>query len=134
MVSGGLKAELRRLLTHSSSMEIWLEECGIFYEHLRRRGYPTKMLYRAFNQVSWNNRKGILEHKEKHAKINNERFFENYRGCVLSMANAPGMAVFKKGLDLSLLDLNDCFGMDIFPTRAFFSVKSAPRLANLLQR
>ena len=39
---GWLKAEMQRLLTHSSNPSEWLEECSIFYEHLRERGYPAK--------------------------------------------------------------------------------------------
>ena len=33
---GWLKAEVLRLLTHSSSPKIWIEECRRFYDHLRR--------------------------------------------------------------------------------------------------
>jgi len=32
---GWLKAEMHRLLTHSSSPAVWLEECVVFYSHLR---------------------------------------------------------------------------------------------------
>ena len=34
---GWLKAEMQRLLTHSSCQSVWLEECCIFYEHLVRQ-------------------------------------------------------------------------------------------------
>ena len=38
---GWLKAEMYRLLTQSSSPATWLEECGVFYNHLRNRGAPN---------------------------------------------------------------------------------------------
>ena len=134
ITSGWLKAELQRLLTHSSTPEIWMEECRKFYEHLRRRGYPHKLLFRIFDQVSWCQRKEILGQAGKNVKVNKDSFFETYRGCVLSIRNAPGVDVFQKSMDLSLLELKDDSEWDIFPPRAFFSVKSALRLANILKR
>ena len=49
---GWLKAEMHRLLTHSSSPAVWLKECRLFYEpyavshyeHPRNRGYPAKAI------------------------------------------------------------------------------------------
>ncbi len=38
---GWLKAEMHRLLMHSSRPAVWLEECALFYSHLRKRGYPS---------------------------------------------------------------------------------------------
>jgi hypothetical protein len=38
---GWLNAEMHRLLTHSSNPDVWLEECAVFYSHLRNRGYPA---------------------------------------------------------------------------------------------
>ena len=51
-------AEIRRLLTHSSNPSAWLEECRIFYEHLRNRGYPAGAIdfcFRSFNSLQRNN-------------------------------------------------------------------------------
>ncbi len=42
---GWLKAEMHRLPTHSSSSTVWLEECAVFYSHLRNRGYPSYRLH-----------------------------------------------------------------------------------------
>ena len=39
---GWLKAEMQRLLTHSSCPSVWPEECSIFYAHLRNRGYHAR--------------------------------------------------------------------------------------------
>ena len=35
---GWLKAGMRRLLAHSSNVNICLEECGKFFDHLRAQG------------------------------------------------------------------------------------------------
>jgi hypothetical protein len=39
---GWLKAEMHRLLTHSSKPSVWLKEITFFYNHLRDRGYPAR--------------------------------------------------------------------------------------------
>jgi hypothetical protein len=39
-----IKAEMQRLLTHSSIYTVWFEGCGVFYNHLRNRGYPTRTI------------------------------------------------------------------------------------------
>ena len=120
ITSGWLKAELQRLLTHSSTPEIWMEECRKFYEHLRRRCYPHKLLFRIIDQVSWCQRKEILGEAGKSVKVKKDSFFETYCGCVLLIRNAPGVDVFQKSMDLSLLELKDDSEWDIFPPRAFF--------------
>ena len=51
---GWLKAEMHRLLTHSSKVNIWLEECSKFYYHLRARGYPACAIDAKFSKLSWN--------------------------------------------------------------------------------
>jgi hypothetical protein len=53
---GWLKAEMHRLLTHSSSPTVWLEECSVFYNHLRNRGYPTRAINSTFRAMKWNQR------------------------------------------------------------------------------
>ena len=50
---GWILAELLRLLTHSSSPEVWLEEGRFFYHHLRSRGYPGGFLEQVFLEVTW---------------------------------------------------------------------------------
>ncbi len=44
---------MHRLLTRSSSLDVWLEECGVFYSHLRNRGYPSKAVYSNFESVTF---------------------------------------------------------------------------------
>ena len=134
IMHGWLKTEIQRLLTHSSTPEIWIEECRIFYEHLRRRGYPHRILFRAFDQVSWNQREQILTRKGQRPEARKNHFFETYRGCVFSIRNAPGIDAIKRKMDLSLDELRDQSDWDIFPPKAFFSVKSATRLACYIKR
>ena len=43
----------RRLLTHSSTSEIWKEETSIFYYNLSSRGYPRRFLRTVFQEVTW---------------------------------------------------------------------------------
>ena len=120
---GWLKAEVLRLLTHSSTPTIWIEECRRFYDHLRRRGYPASAISSTFQKVSWNQRQQILNPK---AECENEIFFATYRGCVFSTRNAPGSDQLKGSLDLSLKALQeDSEGGEIFPGRGFFATKSA---------
>ena len=54
---------MQRLLTHSSSPTVWLEECRIFYDHLRNRGYPVKAIDASYSSINWNQRRKMLEPK-----------------------------------------------------------------------
>lgn len=128
---GWLKAEVQRLLTHSSTPEIWMKEVRCFYEHLRARGYPAKAIRSTFAEVSWNQRKAILDTKRQRK---NESFFQTYRGCVFTTCHAPGVRLLQQRLDLSLRSLQDCSTGDIFPSKAFFAIRSAPRLGCFLRR
>ena len=60
---GWLQAEVLRLLTHSSTPTIWIEECRRFYDHLRRRGYPAAAIRSTFRKVSWSQRQHVLNPK-----------------------------------------------------------------------
>ena len=116
---GWLKAEMHRLLTHSSSPDVWLEECGVFYSHLRNRGYPSKAIDPTFRTVNWDQRSKMLEPKKR---VADDKFFAQYRGCVFSNRNAPGSAELRVEMDLSLEELREQGqGRDIFPPRAFFA-------------
>ena len=128
---GWLKAEVQRLLMHSSTPEIWMKEVRCFYEHLRARGYPAKAIRSTFAEVSWNQRKAILDTKRQRK---NESFFQTYRGCVFTTCHAPEVRLLQQRLDLSLRSLRDCSTGDIFPSKAFFAVRSAPRLGCFLRR
>ena len=130
---GWLKAELLRLLTHSSSPSVWLEDCRIFYDHLRNRGYPVKAIDASFSSVNWSQRRKMLEPKTQ-IKACDDAFFAEYRGCVFSNRNAPGTDLLRGSVDLSLQGLQgDDAERDIFPQRAFFAVRSALPMGNILR-
>jgi hypothetical protein len=129
---GWLKAEMHRLLTHSSSPDVWLEECALFYSHLRNRGYPSKAIDATFRKVNWNQRSKMLEPKKR---VADDKFFAQYRGCVFSNRNAPGSAELRAEMDLSLKELREQGqGHDIFPPRAFFALRSALPMGHTLPR
>lgn len=134
---GWLKAEVQRLLTHSSNPSVWLEECRIFYEHLRDRGYPVKAIDSAFCSINWNQRRKMLEPKTRSGG-NDDAFFAQYRGCVFSNRNAPGTVQLRGNISLSLNELraqeNGQDSQDIFPPRAFFAIRSALPLGCILRR
>ena len=134
---GWLKAEVQRLLTHSSNPSVWLEECRIFYEHLRNRGYPVKAINATFSSINWNQRQKILGLKMP-AEGSNDAFFAEYRGCVFSNQNAPGTDQLRGSVDLSLKELRaqevGQESQDIFPPRAFFAVRSALPMGCILRR
>jgi hypothetical protein len=129
---GWLKAEMHRLLTHSSSPAVWLEECALFYSHLRNRGYPTRAINATFRKVNWNQRSKMLEPRKREA---DDTFFAQYRACVFSNRNAPGSAELRASMDLSLEELREQGqGRDIFPSRAFFALRSALPMGHTLPR
>ena len=129
---GWLKAEMHRLLTHSSSPAVWLEECGVFYNHLRNRGYPTRAINATFRKVNWNQRSKLLEPRKCE---DGDKFFAQYRACVFSNRNAPGSAELRASMDLSLEELREQGqGRDIFPPRAFFALRSALPMGHFLPR
>ena len=129
---GWLKAEMHRVLTHSSSPTVWLEECRFFYDHLRNRGYPAKAIDACFREINWNQRSKMLEPKKKAVQ---DTFFSQYRGCVFSTRNAPGIDALRQGMDLSLDGLRHHGAeRDIFPPRAYFVVRSAMPMASILRR
>ena len=98
---GWLKAEMQRLLTHSSCPSVWLEECSIFYEHLRNRGYPARAIDSCFRGFNWNQRRSMLAPKLRKLS-DDDSFFDQYRGCVFSSRNAPGVDQLRGGISLSL--------------------------------
>ena len=127
---GWVLAELLRLLTHSSSPEIWKEEVINFYHLLRARGYPRWHLLAVFEEVKWERRSQILSVIRKESG----GFFEKYRACVLTLRNAPEWPLLKERLDLGLEELvKSTFGY-IFPPRVFLAQSSAPRLGSILKR
>jgi hypothetical protein len=134
---GWLKAEVQRLLTHSSNPSVWLEECRIFYEHLRNRGYPVKAINATFSSINWNQRQKILGLKVP-AEGSTDAFFAEYRGCVFSNRNAPGTDQLRGSMNLSLKELraqeDGQESQDIFPPRAFFAVRSALPMGCILRR
>ena len=131
---GWLKAEMQRLLTHSSCPSVWPEECSIFYAHLRNRGYPARAIDSCFRGFNWNQRRSMLAPKLR-KRSDDDSFCDQYRGCVFSSRNAPGVDQLRGGISLSLETLqHESAGADIFPPRAFFSVKSALPMGCILRR
>lgn len=131
---GWLKAEMQRLLTHSSTPSAWLEECRVFYEHLRNRGYPARAIDSCFRSFNWNQRRNMLTPKPK-KRACDDSFFEQYRGCVFSSRNAPGVDQLRGSINLSLEELRcQGAGAEIFPQHAFFAVKSALPMGCILRR
>jgi len=129
---GWVLAELIRLMTHSSTPEIWREEGSIFYHLLCSRGYPRHFLRTVFQEVTWA-RRSLLLARSRQDKC--DEFFKTYRACVLTLRNAPEWPALRERLDLSLRTLTEesTFG-DIFPQRAFLAQSSAPRLGSILKR
>ena len=61
---GRLKAEMQRLLTHSSNPSVWLKECRNFYEHLHNRGYHARAIDFCFRSFNWNQRQNMPKPNE----------------------------------------------------------------------
>ena len=98
---GWLKAEMQRLLTHSSNPWVWLEECSIFYEHLGERGYPAKAIDSCFLGFNWNQGHNMLA-PQPMKRCDDDSFFDQYQGCVFSSRDALGVDQLRGGIDLSL--------------------------------
>lgn len=127
---GWILAELLRILTHSSTPEVWLEEGQAFYHWLIARGYPRWYLRTVFLEVTWERRSQIL----LRSKTKSSNFFETYRACVLTLRNAPEWPQLRERLDLKLTELVESTFRDIFPPRAFLAQSNAPRLGSILKR
>ena len=127
---GWVRAELIRLMTHSSTPEIWREEGSMFYHHLCSRGYPRSFLRTVFQEVTWAQRSLVLTRNRQRC----DEFFKTYRACVLTLRNAPEWPALRERLDLSLNELTESTFGDIFPRRAFVAQSSAPRLGSILKR
>ena len=128
---GWVLAEILRLLTHSSTPDIWKEETRMFYHHLCSRGYPQWFLRSVFQEVTWARRSELLARSRKESC---NEFFETYRACVLTLRNAPEWPRLRELLDLNLSDLVESTFGDIFPSRVFLAQSSAPRLGSFLKR
>lgn len=83
---GWVLAEILRLLTHSSTPEIWKEETSLFYYNLSSRGYPRRFLRTVFQEVTWARRSELLATNRKKQC---DDFFQKYRACVFTLRNAP---------------------------------------------
>jgi hypothetical protein len=111
---GWLKAEMHRLLTHSSNPTIWLDECAVFYSHLRNRGYPSRAINATFRKVNWNQHIKMLETRKRDQ--DEDKFFAQYRACVFSNRNEQGIAELRARMDLSLKELqNKARGATSYP-------------------
>ncbi len=128
---GWVLAEILRLLTHSSTLEIWREETMVFYHRLCSRGYPRWFLRTVFQEITWSRRSELLARSRKEPC---DEFFKTFRACVLTLRNAPEWPMLKELLDLSLCKLTESTFGDIFPSRIFLAQSSAPRLGAILKR
>jgi len=128
---GWVRAELIRLMTHSSTPEIWKAEGSIFYHHLCSRGYPRRFLRTVFQEITWAHRYLVLN---RNRQVKCDEFFKTYRACVLTLRNAPEWPALREQLDLSLNELTKSTFGDIFPPRVFLAQSSAPRLGSILKR
>ena len=128
---GWVLAELLRLLTHCSTLELWRAEGSIFYHHLCARGYPREFLRAVFQEVTWSRRSEVLTKLRQHK---GNEFFKTYRACVLTLRNAPEWPMLKELLGLSLNELRESTFADIFPPRIFLAQSCAPRLGSILKR
>ena len=126
---GWVLAELLRLKTHSSTPELWKEECGILYRHLSSRGYPRRFLRTVFQEITWA-RRSELSARTRAEKV--DEFFKTYRACVLTIRNAPEWPKLKELRDLNLIELVESTFGDVFPRRVFLAQSSAPRLGSIL--
>ncbi len=122
---GWLLAELLKLLTHSSTVDIWQDEGEFFYPYLCSRGYPPDFLRAVFREITWGLRARMLEPKRKEQ---GNQCFETYRACVLTLRNALEWPALKSQLDLNLKDLVESTYGYIFPPRVFLAQCIAPRL------
>ena len=61
---------MHRLLRHLKNVNIWLEECRKFFDHLRAMGYPVCAIDATFRRFSWNQRGKLLDLKVT-SKANN---------------------------------------------------------------
>jgi hypothetical protein len=131
---GWIKAELIRLLTHSSTEEAWTQERAFFKGKLRARGYPIQFLNRAFHQVSWADRQTHLCRRGR--KRGGDTFFQQYMGCVMTLPNTPWIRSLRRRLelDLDIGDLNEPGHDSIFPRRAFIAYSNCRPLGALLKR
>ncbi len=65
----------------------------------------------------------MLEPKKR---VEGDKFFAQYRGCVVSSRNTPGIAELLVEMDLSLEELREQgLWRDMFPPHAFFELQSA---------
>ncbi len=85
----------------------------MFYSHLHNRGYPSKAIDSTFRTINWNQRRKMLEPKQR---VADDSFFAQDRGCILSNRNVPGSAELRAETDLSLEELRgQGRGRNIFP-------------------
>jgi hypothetical protein len=131
---GWIKAELLRLLTHSSTEEAWIQERAFFMGKLRARGYPVQFLNRAFKQVSWADRQSHLCRRGR--KRGGDAFFQEYMGCVMTLPNTPWIKSLRRRLDLDLDigALNEPGKEAVFPRNAFVAYSNCRPLGALLKR
>lgn len=125
-----IKAELLRILTHSSKLEFWLEERAFFFNLLRGRGYSYRDLIPTFQSITWTQRTETLRVRNRNRQ---DAFFETYRACVFTTTLQPGVDQLRRSINLNLSELRASeSGSDIFPVKAYFTLRTARRLGSYI--
>jgi hypothetical protein len=122
MLRAWIKAELRRITTHSSTREAWGREVNVFFHLLLQRKYPRRVLDNIFEEVGWMER-GCMLWKPKEVRHKDP-------GCVFSTMARPGLSIVRNRMDWSLAALTP----EIFPGSVFFALKRAQTLGDVLRK
>jgi hypothetical protein len=132
-----IKAELLRLLTHSSSLEIWIKDCNFFYKQLKSRGYPSCFLIDTFTGIKWSQKdtyifpspETIAEKRRK-----KEQFFDKYKACTLPIRYTPTTVNICRNISLKLDQLREGAPNNIFPIALFKASINSKNLGAILHR
>ena len=127
--SGWVKGYIIRLLVNSSKVEFWNQDCQDFAVRLSARGYPRAAIQTVLQGVFWDERDHrLFKAKEDKASL----FYQQHKGCVLTVTQSPNSDLFLKYLDLSLKDLRQTVkGQRIFAAKLFVAKANSPNLGRI---
>ena len=130
---GWFRGEILRMLIKCSDSDEWLAECTRFAYFVCSRGHRWRELKQEMQKIKWSQRNKLLENiLDKPAK--NDRFFEQYRGCVFSLRRTPRWKETRRLLDLNLSEFQEACSEDIFPKEAFCTFSSSPSLRTFVPK
>ena len=130
---GWFRGVILWMLIRCSVVEEWREECKLFKYFVLSRGHRRRELEQEMQKVTWSQRKALLE-KALVKPINNDKFFEQHKACVLSIRRTPKWEQTRQLLDLDLTEFQDACGGDIFPKKAFCTFTSSPSLRTFVPK